>query len=154
MLFWLLVYVTVLLSWFPSSKFQSGWYEDTNKGAHQTNRPTAIWAPKLNRSHCYTEDSHILTSNMAQEIQELKIPKWSKRQGYQRQAPHALSHRYFQGLHCSVFDRQSSRPFQERPCLLLSPLVWRHLTSFVFRIIRTTETFYLKIKCSKHLKEA
>lgn len=35
MLFWLLVYVTVLLSLFQSSMFQSGLYEDTNKAAYQ-----------------------------------------------------------------------------------------------------------------------
>lgn len=34
MLFWLLVYVTILLSWFQSNMFQSGLYEDTNKAAY------------------------------------------------------------------------------------------------------------------------
>lgn len=57
MLFWLLVYVTVLLSWFPSSMFQSGLYEDTNKVAYQANRPTVIWAANMNRFHCHFEDS-------------------------------------------------------------------------------------------------
>ena len=57
MLFWLLVYVTVLLSWFQRNMFQSGLYEDTNKAADQANRRTVIWAANINRFHCHFEDS-------------------------------------------------------------------------------------------------
>lgn len=57
MLFWLLVYVRVLLSWFPSNVFQSGLYEDTNKAAYQANRPTVTWAANMNPFHCHVEDS-------------------------------------------------------------------------------------------------
>ena len=70
MLFWLLVYVTVLLSWFQSSMFQSGLYEDTNKAADQANRRTVIWAANMNRFHCHLKTLQILKFNKAQTNQE------------------------------------------------------------------------------------
>lgn len=110
MLFWLLVYVTVLLSWFQSNMFQYVVYMRTLIKQHtkQIDQPLfglLTWIVSI----AILKTVQILTSNMAQEIQEFKIHKSSQRQDHHMQEFYSLSQEYVQGLPWLVCDNQSNR---------------------------------------------
>lgn len=125
MLFWLLVYVTVLLSWFQSNMFQYVVYMRTLIKQHtkQIDQPLfglLTWIVPLSFEDYPNSYIHI-----TQEIQKFKIHKSSQRQGHHMWEFHPLS----QGFYWFVFGSHCSR--QMGKSNYLSPIIWKYVKLLV-----------------------